>query len=89
MYQAVRQFTNQNNQDQSETDTDTEMPLGHSGVWVQTHTIQYRPAPPNSGPTNIAPGRKHKGSTNKSQRKSDQLWNGKFSCQSVYFFLFF
>ncbi|KAL0280843.1 UNVERIFIED_CONTAM: hypothetical protein PYX00_002014 [Menopon gallinae] len=74
VYQAVRQFTNQNSQEQSETDTDSEMPLGHSGVWVQTHTIQYRPAPPNAGPASVPTSRKHKGSTNKSQRKSDQLW---------------
>lgn len=77
MYQAVRQFTNQSNQDQSETDTDTEMPLGHSSIWVQTHTIQYRPAPPSSGPLNVPSSRKHKGSINKSHGKSDHLWNGR------------
>ncbi|KAK6633232.1 hypothetical protein RUM44_003833 [Polyplax serrata] len=75
VYQAVRQFTNQSNQDQSETDTDTEMPLGHSSIWVQTHTIQYRPAPPSSGPLNVPSSRKHKGSINKSHGKSDHLWN--------------
>lgn len=42
VYQAVRQFSPLVN-DQSETDTDTEMPIGNASVWVQQHTIYYRP----------------------------------------------
>lgn len=42
VYQAVRQFSALVN-DQSETDTDTEMPIGNATVWVQQHTIYYRP----------------------------------------------
>lgn len=33
--------------DQSETDTDSETPMGHASIWVQTHTICYRPVPDN------------------------------------------
>lgn len=33
--------------DQSETDTDSETPMGHASIWVQTHTIFYRPVPEN------------------------------------------
>ena len=33
--------------DQSETDTDSETPMGHASIWVQTHTIYYRPVPDN------------------------------------------
>ncbi|XP_028896731.2 E3 ubiquitin-protein ligase TRIP12 isoform X3 [Zeugodacus cucurbitae] len=42
VYQAVKQFSPLVN-DQSETDTDTETPLGNASVWVQQHTIYYRP----------------------------------------------
>ncbi|XP_059479777.1 E3 ubiquitin-protein ligase TRIP12 isoform X2 [Neocloeon triangulifer] len=48
VYQAVRQFSvnaGAFGNDQSETDTDSEVPLGNTGLWVQTHTIYYRPAP--------------------------------------------
>lgn len=49
VYQAVRQFSATGGasalNDQSETDTDSEVPLGNAGLWVQTHTIYYRPAP--------------------------------------------
>ena len=39
--------------DQSETDTDSETPMGHASIWVQTHTIYYRPVPEND-PCNYA-----------------------------------
>ncbi|XP_013111549.2 E3 ubiquitin-protein ligase TRIP12 isoform X2 [Stomoxys calcitrans] len=42
VYQAVKQFSPLVN-DQSETDTDTETPLGNASIWVQQHTIYYRP----------------------------------------------
>lgn len=51
VYQAVRQFSPAAMNDQSETDTDTEAPLGNAGVWVQTHTIYYRPVPEDDPPT--------------------------------------
>lgn len=43
VYQAVRQFSPLVNNDQSETDTDSETPIGNASVWVQQHTIFYRP----------------------------------------------
>ncbi|KAK4005152.1 hypothetical protein OUZ56_006875 [Daphnia magna] len=49
VYQAIRQFS----MDQSETDTDSETPMGHASIWVQTHTIFYRPVPDND-PCNYA-----------------------------------
>ena len=33
--------------DQSETDTESEAPMAHASIWVQTHTIHYRPVPEN------------------------------------------
>ncbi|XP_039296101.1 E3 ubiquitin-protein ligase TRIP12 isoform X2 [Nilaparvata lugens] len=45
VYQAVRQFSPKAvaHGDQSETDTDSEAPLGSANIWVQTHTVYYRP----------------------------------------------
>ncbi|XP_021937421.1 E3 ubiquitin-protein ligase TRIP12 isoform X3 [Zootermopsis nevadensis] len=83
VYQAVRQFSSAGN-DQSETDTDNEAPLGNSGVWVQTHTIYYKPVPEeecsvSSKPgSSCTPGRKGKGTStklNSRSRKGDDLWN--------------
>lgn len=110
VYQAVRQFSNNGN-DQSETDTDNETPLGktsftmhymlrllflitktafsegNTGVWVQTHTIYYRPLreepsstqKPSSSSGSSHTSRKGKGSSTKSasRKKGDELWNGK------------
>lgn len=87
VYQAVRQFSNNGN-DQSETDTDNETPLGHAGIWVQTHTIYYRPLreepsvthKPSTSSNSSHSSRKGKGSSSKSasRRKGDELWNGSF-----------
>nr|XP_022913625.1 E3 ubiquitin-protein ligase TRIP12 isoform X2 [Onthophagus taurus] len=85
VYQAVRQFSNNGN-DQSETDTDNETPLGNAGVWVQTHTIYYRPLkeePASSSKVSAGSSssshssRKGKGSSGKnaSRKKGDELWN--------------
>uniref|UniRef100_A0A336LPI2 E3 ubiquitin-protein ligase n=1 Tax=Culicoides sonorensis TaxID=179676 RepID=A0A336LPI2_CULSO len=46
VYQAIRQFSPLAH-DQSETDTDTETPIGSASIWVQQHTIYYRPVMPN------------------------------------------
>lgn len=54
VYQAIRQYSMANaGMDQSETDTDSETPMGHASIWVQTHTIYYRPVPEND-PSNYA-----------------------------------
>lgn len=42
VYQAVKQFSPLVN-DQSETDTESETPIGSASVWIQQHTIYYRP----------------------------------------------
>lgn len=42
VYQAVKQFSPLVN-DQSETDTESETPVGSASIWVQQHTIFYRP----------------------------------------------
>ena len=84
VYQAVRQFSNNSN-DQSETDTDNETPLGHAGIWVQTHTIYYRPLREEVASTSKAnassahSSRKGKGSSSKNavKKKGDILWTGK------------
>ncbi|GAB6020162.1 Ubiquitin-protein ligase [Chamberlinius hualienensis] len=50
VYQAVKQYSCQqgaSGQDGHDTDTDTENPVGHAGIWIQTHTIWYRPIPEN------------------------------------------
>ena len=39
VYQAIRQFTPPSDRDPTDTDQDSDNPLGHTGIWVQTHTI--------------------------------------------------
>ncbi|XP_030373810.1 E3 ubiquitin-protein ligase TRIP12-like isoform X6 [Scaptodrosophila lebanonensis] len=55
VYQAVKQFSPLVN-DQSETDTESETLLGNASVWVQQHTIYYRPVEeePQSGSQNAS-----------------------------------
>ncbi|XP_038209135.1 E3 ubiquitin-protein ligase TRIP12 isoform X3 [Zerene cesonia] len=72
VYQAVRQFGEQN-----DADTDTETPLANAGIWVQTHTIYYRAIEGGEQPrTDAAASRKGKGQPTKmsSRRKPDLLW---------------
>lgn len=47
VYQAIRQYSCPEGQssDGQETDTDSENPMGYTNIWVQTHTIWYRPVP--------------------------------------------
>ncbi|XP_015524693.1 E3 ubiquitin-protein ligase TRIP12 isoform X1 [Neodiprion lecontei] len=83
VYQAVRQFGCVG-VDHSEAETDGEAPLGHDAVWVQTHTIYYRPVPEDETMVSSKPGsssqssssRKGKGKSTKisSKRKEDSLW---------------
>ncbi|XP_024080422.1 E3 ubiquitin-protein ligase TRIP12 isoform X4 [Cimex lectularius] len=82
VYQAVRQFSPAAApSDQSETDTDTEAPFGSANIWVQTHTVHYRPVVEDETPskpvTNSNPvPRKGKGSNSKAapKKKYDGLW---------------
>ncbi|XP_018399273.1 PREDICTED: E3 ubiquitin-protein ligase TRIP12 isoform X3 [Cyphomyrmex costatus] len=82
VYQAVRQF-GCSGVDHSEAEADSEPPLGHDAVWVQTHTIYYRPVPeedvatsPKLGSSSQGNSRKGKGKSTKisSKRKEDSLW---------------
>ncbi|XP_012262232.2 E3 ubiquitin-protein ligase TRIP12 isoform X2 [Athalia rosae] len=83
VYQAVRQF-GCSGLDHSEAEADGEAPLGHDAVWVQTHTIYYRPVPEDETTISSKPGsssqssgsRKGKGKSTKisSKRKEDNLW---------------
>ncbi|KAK1132954.1 hypothetical protein K0M31_014321 [Melipona bicolor] len=82
VYQAVRQF-GCTGMDHSEAEADGEPPLGHDAVWVQTHTIYYRPVPEEETATSPKPGSSSQGSSRKgkgkstkisSKRKEDSLW---------------
>ncbi|XP_068981584.1 E3 ubiquitin-protein ligase TRIP12 [Bombus flavifrons] len=82
VYQAVRQF-GCTGMDHSEAEADGEPPLGHDAVWVQTHTIYYRPVPEEETTTSPKPGSSSQGSSRKgkgkstkisSKRKEDNLW---------------
>ncbi|KAL4705000.1 hypothetical protein ACJJTC_009788 [Scirpophaga incertulas] len=73
VYQAVRQFGEQN-----DADTDTETPIANAGIWIQTHTIYYRAVETTEQPrTDANASRKGKGQPTKvsSRRKPDLLWN--------------
>lgn len=41
VYQAIRQYSSPD-ASTSEADTDSEIPVSHSSIWLQTHTIYYR-----------------------------------------------
>ncbi|XP_053681255.1 E3 ubiquitin-protein ligase TRIP12 [Anopheles nili] len=78
VYQAIRQYSPLVN-DQSETDTDTETPIGSASIWVQQHTIYYRPVTDESGSSNKGPsGSSRKNSKNSSQskiiRRKPEFW---------------
>ncbi|XP_054708683.1 E3 ubiquitin-protein ligase TRIP12-like isoform X2 [Uloborus diversus] len=51
VYQAIRQFGSIDGvcSDGPDTDTDSENPMGYTNIWVQTHTIWYRPIPAEEG----------------------------------------
>ncbi|CAB3366687.1 Hypothetical predicted protein [Cloeon dipterum] len=86
VYQAVRQFSNNPAfaNDQSETDTDSEVPLGNAGLWVQTHTIYYRPAPEEgpSVPSSSRTGSQPLASTSSATPSSGHHRKGKSSSKS-------
>lgn len=59
VYQAIRQYSGTSPPDGQETDTDSENPMGYANIWVQTHTIWYRPVPEDdrSGAASSSSGR--------------------------------
>jgi E3 ubiquitin-protein ligase TRIP12 len=86
VYQAVRQFSSNSgfSNDQSETDTDSEVPLGNTGIWVQTHTIYYRPAPEEGPavPSSSRSGSQPLASTSAASSSSSHHRKGKSSSKS-------
>ncbi|XP_015911570.1 E3 ubiquitin-protein ligase TRIP12 [Parasteatoda tepidariorum] len=46
LYQAVRQYGNADSQSSNSQHTDGEYPVGYASVWLKTHTLWYRPVPP-------------------------------------------
>uniref|UniRef100_A0A1B0C8C6 E3 ubiquitin-protein ligase n=2 Tax=Lutzomyia longipalpis TaxID=7200 RepID=A0A1B0C8C6_LUTLO len=79
VYQAVKQFSPLVN-DQSETDTDTETPIGNASIWVQQHTIYYRPMEDDSAVGSNKSGssgsskKSGKSSATKMSRKKTEFW---------------
>ncbi|XP_050539667.1 E3 ubiquitin-protein ligase TRIP12 isoform X2 [Daktulosphaira vitifoliae] len=78
VYQAIRQFSTSSDM---ETDNESELPLGSAGIWVQTHTIYYRPMPEDTEvqspkPTIGSSSKKGRSNTHKSTSKKakDELW---------------
>ncbi|XP_050045361.1 E3 ubiquitin-protein ligase TRIP12 isoform X2 [Dermacentor andersoni] len=90
VYQAIRQYSGAS-PDGQETDTDSENPMGYANIWVQTHTIWYRPVPEDdrsgaassssrAGQSSSAPSlssRRNKSSSGSKSaaKKKDDLWN--------------
>ncbi|XP_055539751.1 E3 ubiquitin-protein ligase TRIP12 [Wyeomyia smithii] len=78
VYQAIRQYSPLVN-DQSETDTDTETPIGSASIWVQQHTIYYRPVEEDPSGTSksgtSSSSRKNsKNSQSKIMRRKPEFW---------------
>ncbi|KAL4220729.1 Ubiquitin-protein ligase [Mactra antiquata] len=76
VYQAIKQYSNYTDREGSETDTDSENPVGHASIWVQTHTIWYRPAPDADDSVVTSPKKTKSETKAKSnhKRKSEDLW---------------
>ncbi|XP_062558407.1 E3 ubiquitin-protein ligase TRIP12 [Armigeres subalbatus] len=78
VYQAIRQYSPLVN-DQSETDTDTETPIGSASIWVQQHTIYYRPVEEDSssgskGGQSSSSRKNSKNSQSKIMRRKPEFW---------------
>ncbi|WAR12555.1 TRIPC-like protein, partial [Mya arenaria] len=77
VYQAIRQYSNCTDREGSETDTDSENPVGHASVWVQTHTIWYRPAPDGDDSIVTSPKKtksEQKAAKTSHKKKTEELW---------------
>ncbi|KAK8379306.1 hypothetical protein O3P69_019292 [Scylla paramamosain] len=68
VYQAIRQHSTPTDASASEADTDSETPVSHSAIWLQTHTIYYRPVQEEEQPRQSG-GRKGKSGTSKTSPK--------------------
>ncbi|KAL8586262.1 hypothetical protein ACOMHN_003777 [Nucella lapillus] len=73
VYQAIRQFTPTGDRDPTDTDQDSDNPLGHTGIWVQTHTIRYRQASDQDSGTATSPKKtKSEAKGSRSSKKKGQ-----------------
>ncbi|XP_062901525.1 E3 ubiquitin-protein ligase TRIP12 isoform X3 [Mobula hypostoma] len=81
VYQAVRQFSVQADEERESTD-DESNPLGRAGIWTKTHTIWYKPVREEEEGTKDAVGGKRGRAQSaptktspRNARKHDELWH--------------
>uniref|UniRef100_A0A8C9TIA3 E3 ubiquitin-protein ligase n=1 Tax=Scleropages formosus TaxID=113540 RepID=A0A8C9TIA3_SCLFO len=83
VYQAVRQFSLQAEDERESTD-DESNPLGRAGIWTKTHTIWYKPVrEEEDGNKDVVGGKRGRAQTAptktspRNAKKQDELWHGK------------
>uniref|UniRef100_A0A8C7T5M2 E3 ubiquitin-protein ligase n=1 Tax=Oncorhynchus mykiss TaxID=8022 RepID=A0A8C7T5M2_ONCMY len=81
VYQAVRQFSLQSEEERESTD-DEANPLGRAGIWTKTHTIWYKPVRDDEDGTKDAVGGKRgraqtapTKTSPRNAKKQDELWH--------------
>ncbi|KAJ7995189.1 hypothetical protein DPEC_G00241970 [Dallia pectoralis] len=81
VYQAVRQFSLQAEEERESTD-DEANPLGRAGIWTKTHTIWYKPVREDEDGTKDAVGGKRgraqtapTKTSPRNAKKQDELWH--------------
>ncbi|GCB73822.1 hypothetical protein scyTo_0002904 [Scyliorhinus torazame] len=81
VYQAVRQFSVQADEERESTD-DESNPLGRAGIWTKTHTIWYKPVrEEEEGNKDTVGGKRGRAQTAptktspRNARKHDELWH--------------
>ncbi|XP_042195203.1 E3 ubiquitin-protein ligase TRIP12 isoform X3 [Callorhinchus milii] len=81
VYQAVRQFSVQADEERESTD-DESNPLGRAGIWTKTHTIWYKPVREDEeGNKDTVGGKRGRAQTAptktspRNARKHDELWH--------------
>ncbi|XP_038817338.1 E3 ubiquitin-protein ligase TRIP12-like isoform X1 [Salvelinus namaycush] len=79
VYQAVRQFSLQAEEERESTD-DEANPLGRAGIWTKTHTIWYKPVD-EDGTKDVVGGKRGRAQTAptktspRNAKKQDELWH--------------
>ncbi|XP_029111262.1 E3 ubiquitin-protein ligase TRIP12 isoform X2 [Scleropages formosus] len=81
VYQAVRQFSLQAEDERESTD-DESNPLGRAGIWTKTHTIWYKPVrEEEDGNKDVVGGKRGRAQTAptktspRNAKKQDELWH--------------
>uniref|UniRef100_W5MNK9 E3 ubiquitin-protein ligase n=1 Tax=Lepisosteus oculatus TaxID=7918 RepID=W5MNK9_LEPOC len=81
VYQAVRQFSIQAEEERESTD-DESNPLGRAGIWTKTHTIWYKPVREDEdGNKDVVGGKRGRAQTAptktspRNAKKHDELWH--------------